>query len=77
MDYRLHGIPGPVLRRARARATRDGTDLRDVLIAALVAYGDERPSVHALGGRARAARLTPEDRIASARAAARARWHPP
>lgn len=85
MDYRLHGIPGALLRRATQRAKAEGHDLRTVLLRLLELYADGAidPMAQgdpvmaargAKGGAARAARLSAEERSAMARTAAQARW---
>ena len=85
MDYRLHGIPGALLRRATARAKAEGHDLRTVLLALLTRYAEGEINPHAArdplaaakgakGGSARAARMTPDERSDSARRAVAARW---
>jgi hypothetical protein len=82
MDWRLRGIPPALWRRVRDKA---GDRLRDVLLGLLRAYADGRidPLVDgdpvaaargAVGGQMRAANLTDEQRRASARHAAQARW---
>lgn len=81
MDFRLRGIPPALWRRVRDKA---GDRLRDVLLGLLRAYADDlidpldpktpRQHLAAAGGRARAAKLSPEALAASARLAARARW---
>ena len=42
-DYRIKGIPFPLLRRFQARARAEGLDTRQALIACMVRYteGDE------------------------------------
>lgn len=73
MDLRIRGIPGAVLRRARARADDEGQDISTVLITALTVYADrDEPSARA--GRASAAALTRAERSERASRAAQIRW---
>lgn len=73
MDWRVR-IPGGLYRRAVDRATADGTTLDLMVRHWLERYVDPPPSAQSLGGHAAAARLTPEQRTARARASALARW---
>lgn len=82
MDVRFRGLPGELVRRARAKA---GVRLPDVVTGLLRAYvegqidpladGDPVATARgAAGGTARAARMTPDERSTAARAAVTARW---
>lgn len=71
MDWRIR-LPGALVRRATAKAGSDA-DLAALVRCWLETYVDGT-SPQALGGRATAARRTPEERSASARAAVLARW---
>ena len=67
-------IPGGLYRRAVDRATADGTTLDAMVRHWLERYVDPVPTAQQLGGRAAAAKLTPEARSERARALAQARW---
>lgn len=71
MDWRLR-LPGALYRRACEKAGSDA-DLARLVSQWLTTYVDGT-SPQALGGRSTAARRTPEERSASARAAVQARW---
>lgn len=73
MDWRLR-LPSALYRRAVAKAGSDA-DLAALVRSWLARYLE--PSPQAVGGRARAARLTPEARSAIARQGAQARWRTP
>ncbi len=82
MEWRLRGIPPALWRRVRNKA---GDRLRDVLLGLLRAYADGQidpladgdpiaAARGALGGYARAQRMSEGDRRAAATRAAEARW---
>lgn len=71
--YALRGLDADSIQRAKARARDAGTSLDAVLRAYLTAYADGTTAQQA-GGRARAERLSAEDRTAISRHAALARW---
>lgn len=76
--YALRGLDRDAITRAEQRAREDGTTLDAVLQAFIVSYaaGHDSPAQQfgAIGGRARAVRLTAEERSEAARRAVTARW---
>ena len=71
MDWRVR-LPGAIYRQAVDRAGSDA-DLARLVVAYLTTYVDGT-SAQSLGGRARAAALSDEERRAHARRMAAARW---
>lgn len=74
--YVLRGVPSDLIRRAKARARELGESLDQRLLAYLTAYahGTTPEQMGRDGGRARAAKLSPEERSRIARTAAQALW---
>jgi hypothetical protein len=75
-SYMLRHIPPGLVARAKDRARANGTTLDSALLAWLEAYAEGTDNVSAgrRGGAARAAALTPEQRVDIARRGAEARW---
>lgn len=75
----IRGLPDGLIARAKARSRAEDRRLDDVLIAMLDAYasGQLPQQLGQLGGAARAAALSDEERSAIAKKAADARWKKP
>jgi len=72
-DYTIRGLSDYVITSAKARASKEGTPLDDILSAFLLTYVSHG-RIQSRGGHARKKAMTAEQRRASARKAARARW---
>jgi len=75
-SYTIRDLCPELLARLRARAEQEGMPLSRAILSALTAYADHGSSAShgALGGKASAARMTPEARVERAQKASRARW---
>ena len=78
-SYTIRNIAPEFLDRLRGRAAADGLSLSAAILRVLTRYADHGSpeQTGAMGGAARAARMTPKERAEAARLAARARWNAP
>ena len=75
--YAIRNLPPGLIPRAKARARADETTLDAVLLTYLTRYAEGTPSAQQLGGQARVAGMTGDERSALARHAAQHRWGKP